>query len=211
LVSDKREWERIYQRNMGKKIKKGEIKEAPHIDDKEEQEEKEQNGEKTVGEADLTARLEEKEKEAAENYDKYIRTVAELENYKKRAAKEKADSIRYGNENLIKDILPLVDSMDRALQHADNSCDFEAFKKGLKLLQDQLLCSLEKHGVQKIDCADKTFDPNVHEALFQVESDAHKENTIVDELEKGYLLSGRLLRPAKVSVCKRPKNDNCKE
>jgi len=190
---------------MGKKTKKEEIKETPHIQEKEEKEEK------VVGENDLTARLEEKEKEAAENYDKYIRTVAELENYKKRAAKEKADSIRYGNENLIKDILPLVDSMDRALQHADNSGDFEAFKKGLKLLQDQLLCSLEKHGVQKIDCVDKTFDPNVHEALFQVESDAHEENTIVDELEKGYLLSGRLLRPAKVSVCKRPKNDNCKE
>lgn len=190
---------------MGKKAKKEEIKETPHI------EETVEKDEKAVGETDLMARLEEKEKEAAENYDKYIRTVAELENYKKRAAKEKADSIRYGNENLIKDILPLVDSMDRALQHADNSCDFEAFKKGLKLLQEQLLCSLEKHGVQKIDCADKTFDPNVHEALFQVESDSHEENTIVDELEKGYLLSGRLLRPAKVSVSKRTKRDDYKE
>ena len=185
---------------MGKKLKKGEIKETPRVEETNDIEKK------TVGESDLMARLEEKEKEASENYDKYIRTVAELENYKKRAAREKADSIRYGNENLIKDILPLVDSMDRALQHADNSGDFEAFKKGLKLLQDQLLCSLEKHGVQKIECVDKTFDPNVHEALFQVESDTHEDNTIVDELEKGYLLSGRLLRPAKVSVCKRAKD-----
>jgi len=200
LDSDEREWERTHQRNMGKKLKKGEIKETPRVEETNDIEEK------TVGESDLMARLEEKEKEASENYDKYIRTVAELENYKKRAAREKADSIRYGNENLIKDILPLVDSMDRALQHADNSGDFEAFKKGLKLLQDQLLCSLEKHGVQKIECVDKTFDPNVHEALFQVESDTHEENTIVDELEKGYLLSGRLLRPAKVSVCKRAKD-----
>jgi molecular chaperone GrpE len=184
---------------MGKKAKKEEIKETPHVQEEHEQEQAIIEG------SDLAEKLREKEKEAVDNYDKYVRTVAELENYKKRAAKDKADSIRYGNENLIKDILPLVDSMDRALQHSDNSGDFEAFKKGLKLLQDQLLCSLEKHGVRKIDCADKTFDPNVHEALFQVESDDHEENTIVDELEKGYLLSGRLLRPAKVSVCKRVK------
>jgi len=151
--------------------------------------------------------LEEKARECAENYDKYLRAVAELDNYRKRAAKEKADAIKYGNESLIRELLPLADSLERALQHADKSNDFESFKKGLGMLKDQLLCCLGKHGVEPIDCADKRFDPNYHEALMQVTSREHDNNQIVDELEKGYLLNGRLLRPAKVTVCKRP-DDN---
>ncbi|HNY72729.1 MAG TPA: nucleotide exchange factor GrpE [Syntrophales bacterium] len=151
--------------------------------------------------------LEEKARECAENYDKYLRAVAELDNYRKRAAKEKADAIKYGNESLIRELLPLADSLERALQHADKSNDFESFKKGLGMLKDQLLCCLGKHGVEPIDCADKQFDPNYHEALMQVTSREHDNNQIVDELEKGYLLNGRLLRPAKVTVCKRP-DDN---
>jgi molecular chaperone GrpE len=157
------------------------------------------------GEAeDLMARLQETEEKAAANYDKYIRAVAELDNYRKRAVREKGDAIQYGNENLLRDILPLVDGMDRALEHACNSDDFEAFRKGLKLLQEQLLGCLQKHGVEKIDTAGKEFDPNFHEAMMQVESADHGDSKVVGEFEKGYLLKGRLLRPAKVSVCKRP-------
>jgi molecular chaperone GrpE len=154
--------------------------------------------------ADLTVKLQETEQKAAANYDKYVRAVAELDNYRKRAVREKADAIQYGNENLLRDILPLVDGMDRALEHACNSDDFDAFRKGLKLLQEQLLGCLLKHGVEKIDTAGKDFDPNVHEAMMQVESAEHGDSQVVGEFEKGYLLNGRLLRPAKVSVCKRP-------
>ena len=153
---------------------------------------------------DLIVKLEEAEKKAADNYDKYVRTVADLDNYRKRAAREKADAIQYGNENLLRDILPLVDGMDRALEHACNSEDFDAFRKGLKLLQGQLLGCLQKHGVEMIDTAGKGFDPHVHEAMMQVESAEHEESQVVGEFEKGYLLKGRLLRPAKVSVCKGP-------
>lgn len=165
---------------------------------------------------DLMVRLREAEEKVAANYDKYVRAVAELDNYRKRAVREKGDAIQYGNENLLRDILPLVDGMDRALEHACNSDDFEAFKKGLKLLQEQLLGCLQKHGVERIDTAGKEFDPNVHEAMMQVESADHGDSKVVGEFEKGYLLKGRLLRPAKVSVCKRPstgggrKND-CEE
>lgn len=155
---------------------------------------------------ELTRQLEEKTRECAESYDKYVRAVADLENYKKRAAKDKAEAIKYGNETLLRDLLPLVDSLERALLHAEKSNDFESFKKGLALLQEQLLCSLGKHGVEAIDCAHKAFDPHFHEAMMQVVSADHEQNQIVDELEKGYLLNGRLLRPAKVSVCKRPDN-----
>jgi molecular chaperone GrpE len=153
---------------------------------------------------DLMVKLAEAEKRAAENYDKYVRTVAELDNYRKRAVREKTDAIQYGNENLLRDILPLVDGMDRALEHACNSEDFEAFRKGLKLLQGQLLGCLQKHGVEMIDTAGKDFDPHVHEAMMQVESAEHGDSKVVGEFERGYLLNGRLLRPAKVSVCKGP-------
>ena len=153
---------------------------------------------------ELMRKLEEKEKEAAENYDRYVRAAADLENYRKRAAREKADCIKYGQENLIRDILPMVDSLGRAMEHACNSSDFEAFREGLKLVQNQLTCCLEKHGVEAIEAAGKDFDPNFHEAMIQVESREHKDNAVVEEFEKGYLLNGRLLRPAKVSVCRCP-------
>jgi molecular chaperone GrpE len=150
----------------------------------------------------LTQKLQEKEKEAAENYDKYVRAVADLENYKKRAARDKADSIKYGQENLIRDILPLVDSLNRAMEHACNSNDFNAFRNGLQLIQQQLGSCLGKQGVEPIEAVGRDFDPNLHEAVVQVESQNHGHNQVVQEFEKGYLLNGRLLRPSRVSVCR---------
>jgi molecular chaperone GrpE len=157
---------------------------------------------------DVVCKLQAAEKTAAENFDKYVRVTAELENYKKRAVREKADAIKYGNESLLRDILPLVDNVDRALEHAGTSDDFEAFKKGLKMLHEQLLCCLKKHGVEVIDAAGKDFDPNVHEAMLQVVSDQSEAGKVVNEFERGYLLNGRLLRPAKVCVCKRPEKED---
>ena len=190
---------------MGKTSKKIEIKETEDTQKGHEEEQK------ILGDEDIMLQLKEKEKEAAENYDKYVRAVAELDNYRKRAARERSDSIRYGNESLIKDILPLVDSMDRALQHADDYGYSDAFKKGLKLLQGQLQGCLEKHGVRQIECVNKAFDPHIHEAVLQVESGVHEKDQVVEELEKGYLLHERLLRPAKVSVSKGAKAEDSKE
>ena len=155
----------------------------------------------------LKAKLEEKEKEAAANYEKFVRAAAELDNYKKRAAKEKADTIKYGSEELIKDILPFMDSLDRAMDHT-GSPDVEAFKDGIKLIQEQLLCCLKKHGVERIESSGTDFDPNYHEAMMQIHSDEHEENKIVNEIAKGYLLNGRLLRPSKVCVCKKANKEN---
>ncbi len=157
--------------------------------------------------ADLKQELVRKEKEAADNYDKFLRAVADLDNYKKRAIKEKADIIKYGKEEVIKDVLPFMDSLDRALEHADNS-DAQAFKEGIQLIQEQLLCCLKKHGVEKIDSVGLDFDPNFHEAMMQVESEEHAQNKVVNEIQKGYLLNGRLLRPSKVCVCKKINKEN---
>lgn len=189
---------------MGKKLKKDDI---DHIANPEETISETKAGDSEKKMADLIIKLQEKEKEAAENYDKYVRAVAELDNYRKRAAREKADSLKYGQENLIRDILPQVDSLERALEHADTSDNFEAFKQGLKLVKEHFLGCLEKHGVEKIDACGKIFDPNVHEAMLQVESDNHENNKVLEEFETGYTLNGRLLRPAKVSVSKNRRKD----
>lgn len=155
---------------------------------------------------DLKKKLEDKEKESTANYDKYLRAVAELDNYRKRASREKTEIIKYGKEDVIKDILPFMDSLDRALEH-DNG-DVKAFKDGVALIQEQLLNCLKKHGVERIETTDVNFDPNFHEALMQVESDQHEDNKIVSEMEKGYLLNGRLLRPSRVCVCKKTNKEN---
>jgi len=151
---------------------------------------------------ELIARLDEAEKEASENYERYLRAAAELENYKKRAARDRQDFMKYANENLLRDILPTVDSMERALEQATEPGDFEAFVDGLRLIRDTVISVLGKHGATKIDAVGKEFDPNFHEALMQVEGDKERDNTVAEEFETGYLLNGRLLRPSKVSISK---------
>lgn len=188
---------------------------SEHVDEEQEKTEKEksQRDKDIVVEHDsdtkgLKEKLAQKEKEAAANYDKYVRAVAELDNYKKRAAREKSDVIKYGKEEIVKDILPFVDSLDRALEQAEGCTDINSFKDGFKLIQDQLFTCLKKHGVEVIECAGKDFDPNFHEAMLQVESEDHEANKVVCEFQRGYLLNGRLLRPSKVSVCKKTNREN---
>ncbi|HSD93938.1 MAG TPA: nucleotide exchange factor GrpE [Syntrophales bacterium] len=160
---------------------------------------------------DLRASLEAKEKEAAENYDRYLRAMAEMDNFRKRAARDKEDAIKYGNEKLIKDILPILDSLDRALHQASEMTarnNFEAFQQGLQLIHSQILGCLERHGVVKVAAKGEEFDPDKHQALMQVETPEMESNRVVDEYESGYTLHGRLLRPSKVSVSKNvPKED----
>jgi|MudIll2142460700_1097286.scaffolds.fasta_scaffold101826_2 molecular chaperone GrpE len=153
---------------------------------------------------EVLKKLEEKEKESAAHYDKYMRAAADLENYKKRMAREHADLVRYGNEKLIKDLMPILDSLDRALkQPNDVSAEVQAFIDGLKLIEAQFMTCLQKHGVEKIEARGKDFDPNLHQAVMMIESEDFEDNKVVEEFEAGYLLNGRLLKPAKVSVSKR--------
>jgi molecular chaperone GrpE len=100
----------------------------------------------------------------------------------------------------------MLDGIDRALEQTEKSGDIESFKKGLQLIRDQFVGFLKRQGVESIEAEQKDFDPNVHEALIQVDSPDHEHNQVVNEFEKGFLLNGRLLRPAKVSVCKRPQS-----
>ena len=100
---------------------------------------------------------------------------------KKRAAKDKADAVAYGNETLIRDVLPILDSLDRATEQACNAGDMNAFKEGFQRVKDQLLCCLGKHGVEKIEAVGKDFNPHMHDALLQVESEEHDDSKVVEE------------------------------
>ncbi|MDD5723258.1 MAG: nucleotide exchange factor GrpE [Syntrophales bacterium] len=159
---------------------------------------------KPASKKELIERLEKAEREAFENYDKYLRAAAELENYKKRAAKDRQDFVKYANENLLRDMLPMVDSIERALEQAAAATlqDFEAFVDGLKLIRDTFISVLGKHGATRITSVGEDFDPNFHEALMQVEGGKGQHNKVAEEFESGYLLNGRLLRPSKVSISK---------
>jgi molecular chaperone GrpE len=143
-------------------------------------------------------------REEVETYkDRWMRSSAEFENYKKRLTREKEDWIKYGNENLLKAILPIIDNLERALAHAEAQDNCESLQEGIQMIHRQFLTVLDRFGVQRIEALHQPFDPSLHEAMMQVGSDEHEPNTIVQELEKGYLLQDRLLRPTKVAVSKK--------
>ena len=152
----------------------------------------------------LRQQLAEKELEARNNYDRFLRQVAEVENFKKRNARERDDSIRFANESLIKDLLPVVDNLERAVAHASGGGNGKPIVEGVEMVLKGLLDVMAKYGVTQISAAGQPFDPSKHEAMTQVESKSHEPNEIVDELHKGYMLHDRLLRPALVSVAKAP-------
>ena len=146
-----------------------------------------------------------KDAEARENWDKFVRERADLENYRKRVQREKEEILKYGNEGLIIEILPVLDSMDRALSHANEEAQ-GAVIEGVKLTHGMLLSALKKYGVEPVDATKGTpFDPSFHHAMAQVENAELAPNSVVEEFQKGYILQGRLLRAAMVSVAIAPK------
>jgi molecular chaperone GrpE len=147
----------------------------------------------------IQAQLEEKTRQAAEYFDKWIRLQAELENYKKRIQKEKSDQMKFGNESLLRNLLPVLDNLERALDHGKNAREAQPLLAGVEITLKQFLNTLEQFGVRPILAVGEVFDPEKHEALSQVESD-FESNRVVSEVQKGYLFHERLLRPAKVIV-----------
>jgi len=139
--------------------------------------------------------------EYKELQDKYLRLAAEFDNFKKRNAREYAQLREWAASDLILDLLHIADDFRRALQH--DSEDVENYKQGMKLIYGKLLEVLQKKGVKEIDAVGKQFDPNFHEAILQVEVDDQDDGVIVEEVEKGYFLNDRVLRPSRVVVAKR--------
>jgi molecular chaperone GrpE len=170
-----------------------------HLDEERQQKEKE------IGE--LKKKLEEKEKEIKEHHDRLLRLAADFENYKKRAAREKEEWAKFANEDLLRAILPFIDNLERAVNHAQKVSDTGVLIEGVRLTIQQILQSLNKFGLSSFQSVGKPFDPTVHEAMLVVETDKHEPNQVVEEFQKGYLLNDRLLRPATVSVSKPPEKE----
>jgi molecular chaperone GrpE len=151
---------------------------------------------------ELSKLLEEKSCEAQENYQRFLRTCAELENFKKRAEREKADAIKFSNEGLLKELISILDNLERAVNHSDETHNTESLKEGVKLTMDELLKTLNKFGLEQVSAVGDKFDPNKHEAISVIESSEHEDGTVIKEFQKAYFLKERLLRPAMVSVSK---------
>jgi molecular chaperone GrpE len=149
----------------------------------------------------IQAQLDEKTKEAAENFDKWLRLRAEFENFKKRMQKEKSDVMKFGSENLLKAMLPALDNLARAIEHGKSAQDDPSLLEGVEMTLKQFLGILERFGVKPIQAAGEIFNPEQHEAIAQEESE-QEPNRVIAEVEKGYLFHDRLLRPAKVIVSK---------
>ena len=152
--------------------------------------------------AQLQQQLEEKTKEAQENYDRALRLAAEMENLKKRLEREKADLLQFANENLIKELLPVVDNLELALDHGRQAETPAPFLEGIDLVHQGFLKALARFGVTPIVAVGQPFDPNFHNAVMQEMAPEAPDYTVLKELQKGYLLQNRLLRPAMVVVAR---------
>lgn len=143
-----------------------------------------------------------KKAETEENGDaKYLRLMAEFQNYKKRVAKEKSDIHSYANEKIVTELLEVLDNFERALA-TDNSTDVEGYAQGMKLIFDQLLGVLTKSGLVEMKALGEEFDPNMHNAVMTADSEEYDSNKVCSVLQKGYTLNGKVIRPSMVTVAK---------
>ncbi len=153
---------------------------------------------------ELKQSLEAKEKELGELRQRLLYQQADFENFKKLKAKEKQETLKFGNETLVKELLPVIDNLERAIVHGGKSEDSKGIVEGVELTLNSFLRVLEKFGVTQVQALDKEFDPNVHEAVAQEPRKDKTAGTVVTELQKGYIMDGRLLRPSMVTVAKHP-------
>lgn len=153
--------------------------------------------------------LQTKAAKADENWEKYVRVVADFDNYKKRAARERSEAIKYANEALIEKLLPIVDNFEAALAATNSpqggaAQNIDSLKQGINMIYTQVKSFLSENGAEEIDAVNKPFDPNLHEAVSQQATDEVPEGQVVQQMRKGYKYRDRLIRPAMVVVAKKP-------
>jgi molecular chaperone GrpE len=154
--------------------------------------------------ADTQKELGERETSVQELKERLLYQQADFETFKKLKIKEKVDLLRYGNETLVKELLPVIDNLERAIEHATNTEGSKTIVEGVEMTLGGFLKTLEKFGVTRVEALQTTFDPNLHEAVLAEETNDAEPGTVVKEFQKGYVMDGRLLRPSMVSVAKKP-------
>ncbi|MFH1126842.1 MAG: nucleotide exchange factor GrpE [archaeon] len=152
--------------------------------------------------SDLKKELEKKEQAINDYINQIKRTQADFENYRKRIEKEQDQSSQREVEKLAGNMLCIIDNLERALDASKKNHDLEALTKGIDMTHKNLIDILTKVGLKPIECIGNEFDPHMHEAIMTIESKDHKDNTVYEELEKGYVLKNKVIRPAKVKVVK---------
>ena len=162
---------------------------------------KEKKGEATDSLKEMETKIKSLEEEVKETYNRFLRVSAEFENYKKRSAREMSEFKKFANESLIKELLLVVDNMERAINSSKNEGNSNnGLIEGIDMTLKELLKIFKESSVKQIESLGKPFDPNFHQAVMQEETDEHPHNTVINELQKGYLINERLLRPAMVVV-----------
>ena len=150
----------------------------------------------------LTKEVERYKKDLGECEDTYLRLAADYDNFRKRTARQFTELVKSANEGLLSELIPVVDNFERAMDAATSSDAFDSFHEGVKLIYQQLKDLLERQGVKQIEAVGEPFDPHKHEAILVVEKKDAPPETVVEEMEKGYMLNDRVLRPSKVAVNK---------
>ena len=158
--------------------------------------------------AELLQKIKDLQKKSTDNYNLYLRSQAEIENLKKRTRKEKDEWVKYSNETLIKEILPVMDNLEKAITHSDDEGSHKALKEGVELTFKGLRDTLIKSGLEEVKAKSEPFDPCFHQAVAELEDKNVKAGIILKELQRGYILNQRLIRPAMVVVNKgKPGNE----
>jgi molecular chaperone GrpE len=155
-----------------------------------------------MAKAELLEKVKEVQQVAEKNFDLYLRSQAEIENVKKRVQKEKAELAKFSNESLIRQLLPVSDNLKKAIAHCEAGNSFDSLKEGVELTLKGLMDTLEKAGLEEVKSVGEPFDPNFHEAVSEQEDSSVKPGTVIQELQKGYLLNERLIRPSMVIISK---------
>lgn len=159
----------------------------------------------------LEQELEQKDAQLRELNDRYLRTLADFDNFRKRARQEMDEARRNAAASVIEEVLPVLDNFERALQAAQDSQQLDKLLEGVHMIRRQMQDILERRGVAPIVALGQPFDPNVHEAVARVETADHPEGTVVYEVEKGYTFGDRVLRPTKVAVAAAPAEEQQSE
>lgn len=148
----------------------------------------------------LEAEILQSKEQAEDYYARLQRLQAEFDNFRKRTQKEKEETLKYAAERVVEAMLPVLDNFERAVSSSQSSQDFTAFSQGVEMILKQMYNALSKEGLTAIEAVGQPFDPKLHDAVLQVDSEEHPENTVVEELQKGYYLKEKVLRPSMVKV-----------